>query len=152
MKIKLLDEGIVPAWLDLHYLQVFAGLGGKRWLIKHRSGLFCAKTTGGKHFVELFLGFLELEVCRLNQTSQRQSPAFGTFGTLGALRQGWSPVVFEVSDPTLGWNKQPACFAKLFFCHSYWVFYPKPCHEARGVALRRLSPGLHERSSSGPGG
>ena len=25
VKIKLLDEGIVPAWLDLHYLQVFAG-------------------------------------------------------------------------------------------------------------------------------
>eukprot|EP00913_Durusdinium_trenchii_P032527 g30452.t1 len=25
VKIKLLDEGIIPAWLDLHYLQVFAG-------------------------------------------------------------------------------------------------------------------------------
>ena len=25
VRIKLLDEGIVPAWLDLHYLQVFAG-------------------------------------------------------------------------------------------------------------------------------
>ncbi|CAJ1360054.1 unnamed protein product [Effrenium voratum] len=25
VRIKLLDEGIVPAWLDLHYMQVFAG-------------------------------------------------------------------------------------------------------------------------------
>eukprot|EP00439_Symbiodinium_sp_Y106_P083255 s689_g23.t1 len=25
VRIKLLDEGIIPAWLDLHYLQVFAG-------------------------------------------------------------------------------------------------------------------------------
>jgi len=25
VRIKLLDEGIVPAWLDLHYLQMFAG-------------------------------------------------------------------------------------------------------------------------------
>lgn len=25
VRIKLLDEGIVPAWLDLHHLQVFAG-------------------------------------------------------------------------------------------------------------------------------
>lgn len=42
VRIKILDEGIVPAWLDLHYLQVFAGelaSKGLRLGVKRRHSL-----------------------------------------------------------------------------------------------------------------